>query len=68
MFWNAQNGSVSIGDTDMDYVSFGKGRDAFRFLLVVLCALLLAPFLLSLFYLCFGTRFQRRVFLESKIF
>ena len=28
MFWNAQNGSVSIGDTDMDYVSFGKGRDA----------------------------------------
>lgn len=28
MFWNAQNGSVSIGDTDMDYVSFGKGSDA----------------------------------------
>ena len=28
MFWNAQNGSVSIGDTDMDYDSFGKGRDA----------------------------------------
>ena len=28
MFWNAQNGSVSIGDADMDYVSFGKGRDA----------------------------------------
>ena len=25
MFWNAKNGRISIGDTDMDYVSFGKG-------------------------------------------
>lgn len=24
MFWNAKNGRVSIGDTDMDYISFGK--------------------------------------------
>ena len=27
MFWNAKNGCVRIGDTDMYYVSFGKGRD-----------------------------------------
>lgn len=27
MFWNAKNGRVSIGDTDMDYISFGKGED-----------------------------------------
>ena len=26
MFWNAKNGRISIGDTDMDYVSFGKGN------------------------------------------
>lgn len=25
MFWNAKNGSVTIGNTDMNYVSFGKG-------------------------------------------
>lgn len=27
MFWNAKNGSVRIGNTDMDYVSFGRGKD-----------------------------------------
>lgn len=27
MFWNAKNGRVGIGDTDMDYISFGKGED-----------------------------------------
>ncbi|MBP3487430.1 MAG: alpha/beta hydrolase [Roseburia sp.] len=27
MFWNAKNGRVSIGDSDMDYISFGKGED-----------------------------------------
>lgn len=27
MFWNAKNGRVDIDDTDMDYVSFGQGRD-----------------------------------------
>lgn len=27
MFWNAKNGCVSIDDTEMDYVSFGKGTD-----------------------------------------
>ncbi|OLR64003.1 hypothetical protein BHF69_04055 [Anaerostipes sp. 992a] len=27
MLWNAKNGSVRIGDTDMYYVSFGKGTD-----------------------------------------
>ena len=26
MFWNAKNGCVSIGDTKMDYVCFGKGN------------------------------------------
>lgn len=26
MFWNAKGGCVGIGDTDMDYVSFGKGK------------------------------------------
>lgn len=26
MLWNAKNGSVRIGDTDMDYVSFGYGK------------------------------------------
>ena len=25
MFYNAKNGNIKIGDTDMDYVSFGKG-------------------------------------------
>ena len=25
MLWNAKNGCVNIGDTDMDYVSFGYG-------------------------------------------
>lgn len=27
MFWNAKNGSVRLGNTEMDYISFGKGRD-----------------------------------------
>ena len=27
MFFNAKNGSVRINDTDMDYVSFGKGNN-----------------------------------------
>lgn len=27
MLWNAKNGCVRIGDTDMYYVSFGKGTD-----------------------------------------
>lgn len=27
MFWNAKNGSVRIGDADMNYVSFGSGTD-----------------------------------------
>lgn len=27
MFWKAENGCVHIGDTDMNYVTFGKGRD-----------------------------------------
>ena len=26
MFWNAKNGRIGIGDTDMDYISFGKGK------------------------------------------
>lgn len=26
MFWEAKNGSVRIDDTDMDYISFGKGK------------------------------------------
>ena len=26
MFWNAKNGSVKIGNTDMNYVSFGQGN------------------------------------------
>lgn len=26
MFWNAKNGCISIGDTKMDYVCFGKGN------------------------------------------
>lgn len=26
MFWNAKNGSVRIDDTDMDYITFGKGN------------------------------------------
>lgn len=25
MFWNAKNGCVNIGNTDMDYITFGKG-------------------------------------------
>ena len=29
MFWNAKEGRVSIDDTDMDYISFGKGSDVF---------------------------------------
>lgn len=28
MFFRARNGSVCIDDTDMDYVSFGKGNNA----------------------------------------
>ena len=27
MFWNAKNGSVRIGDSDMHYVTFGEGAD-----------------------------------------
>lgn len=27
MFWNAQNGTVHIDDTSMNYVSFGKGEN-----------------------------------------
>ena len=26
MFWNAKNGRISIGDTEMDYISFGRGN------------------------------------------
>jgi len=26
MFYNAKNGNIKIGDTDMDYISFGKGK------------------------------------------
>ena len=26
MFWRAKSGSVGIDDTDMDYISFGKGN------------------------------------------
>lgn len=25
MFYNAKNGNINIGNTDMDYISFGKG-------------------------------------------
>ena len=25
MFYNAANGNIIIGNTDMDYISFGKG-------------------------------------------
>lgn len=33
MFLNAKNGNISIGNTDMDYVSFGAGNDTLiRFL------------------------------------
>ncbi len=32
MLWNAKNGAVAIGDTDMDYVSFGYGEKALIFL------------------------------------
>lgn len=27
MFWNAKNGRIHIGDSDMNYVSFGRGTD-----------------------------------------
>jgi len=27
MFWNAKNGCVDMDDTDMDYISFGTGKD-----------------------------------------
>ena len=27
MFWNAKNGHIDLDDSDMDYISFGKGRD-----------------------------------------
>lgn len=27
MFYHAKNGNVRIGGTDMDYVSFGKGKE-----------------------------------------
>ena len=26
MFWNAKNGRIHIGDTEMDYISFGRGN------------------------------------------
>jgi hypothetical protein len=26
MFYKAKNGNIKIGDTDMDYISFGKGE------------------------------------------
>ena len=26
MFYNAANGNIKIGNTDMDYISFGKGE------------------------------------------
>ena len=26
MIWNARNGSAPVGDTEMDYVSFGRGE------------------------------------------
>lgn len=29
MLWNAKNGSVPVGGTDMDYVSFGRGDRSF---------------------------------------
>ena len=29
MLWNAKNGAVPIGDTEMSYVSFGYGKQAF---------------------------------------
>lgn len=29
MFWNAKNGCVKIGNTEMNYVSFGKGKKNF---------------------------------------
>ena len=29
MLWNAKNGSVRLGGTEMDYVSFGKGAKSF---------------------------------------
>ena len=29
MLWNAKNGKISVGDTEMSYVSFGQGRKAF---------------------------------------
>lgn len=32
MLWNAKNGVVAVGDTDMDYVSFGYGDKAMIFL------------------------------------
>ena len=28
MLWNAENGSVRLDDTEMDYLSFGRGEDA----------------------------------------
>ena len=29
MLWNAKNGSVTLGNTEMSYVSFGQGERAF---------------------------------------
>lgn len=29
MFWSAKGGCVSVGDTELDYISFGNGRDIF---------------------------------------
>ena len=26
MFWNAKNGRIRIGNTEMDYISFGRGN------------------------------------------
>ena len=31
MLWNAKNGCVNIGNTDMDYVSFGHGSKVLVF-------------------------------------
>ena len=27
MFWNAKNGHIDLDDSDMDYISLGKGRE-----------------------------------------
>ena len=30
MLWNAKNSRVAIGGTEMEYVSFGAGKKAFK--------------------------------------